>query len=63
MAVFCHEGTIRCVLEICEGEWVTPPLNNGGVYLFEYTDGNWKFEGQVEEVESDGNGDQTDYGK
>lgn len=44
VAVFCHEGTIRCALEYArDGQAYTRPLKNCGVYLFEYANSAWQF--------------------
>ena len=44
IAVFCHEGTIRCALRQAGDQIVHKnPLNNCGVYIFEYTDSVWQF--------------------
>ena len=46
--VFCHEGTIRCMIEIsCNGNPKEQEIQNGGVYEFEYTEGNLMFSGEV----------------
>ncbi len=46
--VFCHEGTIRCMIEISSnGNSQEQEIQNGGVYEFEYTDSNFIFRGEV----------------
>lgn len=48
VAVFCHEGTIRCALEYARDEDAyRRPLKNCGVYLFEYANSVWTFEAQI----------------
>ena len=48
LAVFCHEGTIRCALEYaCDEKARTRPLENCGVFLFEYKDSAWTFKTQI----------------
>ena len=48
IAVFCHEGTIRCALEYArDGQAYTRPLENCGVFLFEYKDSAWTFKTQI----------------
>ena len=47
VAAFSHAGTIRSVLEYVTG--VTIPkqsllCRNGGIFLFDYTDGKWRLE-------------------
>lgn len=50
IAVFCHEGTIRCALEYAHDEDARQrPLENCGVYLFEYENSTWQFKTQVNE--------------
>ena len=44
VAVFCHEGTIRCMLDLVEGVRHTPadtPLGNGSVSVFEFDGKSW----------------------
>lgn len=46
--VFCHEGTIRCMLEIsCNGNPKEQKIRNGGVYAFENTEGKLIFRDEV----------------
>lgn len=48
IVVFCHEGTIRCALEYARDEQArTRPLENCGVFLFEYANSTWTFKGQI----------------
>lgn len=47
IAVFCHEGTIKCILDIVlqVGHWISIKnvvCCNGSVSVFEYKDGNWR---------------------
>lgn len=49
IAVFCHEGTIRCALQYAGDEDAsTRPLKNCGVYLFEYENSAWRFKAEVD---------------
>jgi len=44
VAAFCHEGSIRCMLDLVMGQKHPRkeyPLNNGSVSIFAYTDGKW----------------------
>lgn len=48
VAVFCHEGTIRCALEYArDAEAFRRPLKNCGVYLFEYENSTWQFKTEI----------------
>lgn len=47
VAAFCHEGTIKCVLDIVLkiGHWVSIKnvlCNNGSVTILDYKDGSWR---------------------
>ncbi|MBQ8802808.1 MAG: histidine phosphatase family protein [Tyzzerella sp.] len=47
VAVFCHEGTIKCVLDIVlqVGHWISIKniaCNNGSISIFEYKDKHWR---------------------
>lgn len=47
VAVFCHEGTIKCILDIVlqVGHWVSIKnivCSNGSISIFEYKDNNWR---------------------
>lgn len=47
VAVFCHEGTIKCALDIVlqVGHWISIKniaCNNGSISIFEYKDKNWR---------------------
>ena len=44
VAAFCHEGTIRCMLDLVLGERHCRkdyPLDNGSVTVFSFGDGQW----------------------
>lgn len=44
VAAFCHEGTIRCMLDLVLGERHCRkdyPLDNGSVSVFQLSDGRW----------------------
>lgn len=44
VAAFCHEGSIRCMLDLVMGQRHCRkdyPLDNGSVSIFEFTDGRW----------------------
>ena len=43
VAVFCHEGTIKCALTIVEGSetFINRDCKNGAICIFEYSDGEW----------------------
>ena len=43
IAVFCHEGTIRCAftLLINDGKWAKIACKNGAICIFECSDGKW----------------------
>lgn len=44
IAVFCHEGTIRCALRHAGDQVVHKnPLKNCGVYILEYANSQWQF--------------------
>lgn len=44
IAVFCHEGTIRCALQYAgDKDAYKRVLKNCGVYLFEYANSGWQF--------------------
>ena len=48
IAVFCHEGTIRCALKHTGDQIVhKQTLKNCGVYVFEYTNSAWRFIAEV----------------
>ena len=48
IAVFCHEGTIRCALKHAGDQIVhKQTLKNCGVYVFEYTNSAWHFIAEV----------------
>jgi len=50
IAVFCHEGTIRCALKLaCDSDAYRRVLKNCGVYLFEYASFEWQFKAEVGE--------------
>ena len=47
VAVFCHEGTIKCILDIVlqVGHWISinnVVCSNGSVSIFEYKNENWR---------------------
>ncbi len=44
VAAFCHEGSIRCMLDLVMGQRHCRkdyPLDNGSVSIFEFVDGHW----------------------
>ena len=44
VAAFCHEGSIRCMLDLVLGQRHCRkdyPLDNGAVSIFEFADGHW----------------------
>ena len=44
VAAFCHEGSIRCMLDLVMGQRHCRkdyPLGNGAVSIFEFADGHW----------------------
>lgn len=44
VAAFCHEGSIRCMLDLVMGQRHCRkdyPLDNGSVSIFEFTSGRW----------------------
>lgn len=44
VAAFCHEGSIRCMLDLVMGQRHCRkdyPLGNGSVSVFEFTEGRW----------------------
>ena len=43
VAVFCHEGTIKCALTIVEDSetFINRDCKNGAICIFEYSDGKW----------------------
>ena len=48
IAVFCHEGTIRCALQYAGDRIVhKESLKNCGVYVFERTDSIWQFVAEI----------------
>lgn len=51
IAVFCHEGTIRCALMLARDvDAYKRVLKNGGVYLFEYANSEWQFKAEVDDA-------------
>ena len=45
VAVFCHEGTVKCFLSYVLGYPIDPTrlrVDNGSVSTFSYTDGKWR---------------------
>ncbi len=48
IAVFCHAGTIRCAMEIAQdSEAYIRPINNCGVFLFEYSGSKWTYKQEI----------------
>ncbi len=44
VVAFCHEGAIRSALKLAKDEIAdTRELINGGIYIFEFSDGFWNF--------------------
>lgn len=62
VAAFCHEGSIRCMLDLVTGQRYRRkdyPLDNGSVSIFEFTDDHWML--IAWNVTADQEGEQRDY--
>ena len=48
IAVFCHEGTIRCALKHAGDQVICKhSLTNCGIYIFEHIDSVWQFVAEI----------------